>query len=109
MYLFYSVSVEACVFLTRTQYDTNRWTPGGNIMMVKSQDNGESWSQPQARASSDTAIAGGFDRVCIRYKLTVEPCSSRDATGRCACTFRLCDGCNMCWRRMDCCLFLHPF
>ena len=47
MYLFYSVSVEVCVFLTRTKYDTSRWTPGGNIMMAQSQDNGESWSQPQ--------------------------------------------------------------
>ncbi len=49
VYLFYSVSVEACVFLTRTKYDTSRWTPGGNIMMVKSRDGGASWSQPQAR------------------------------------------------------------
>ncbi len=51
MYLFYSVSVEVCVFLTRTKYDTSRWTPGGNIMMAQSQDNGQSWSQPQARLS----------------------------------------------------------
>ena len=49
MYLFYSVSVEVCVFLTRTKYDTSRWTPGGNIMMVRSQDGGASWSQPQVR------------------------------------------------------------
>ena len=50
MYLFYSVSVEVCVFLTRTKYDTARWTPGGNIMMVRSLDGGAFWSQPQVRS-----------------------------------------------------------
>ena len=49
VYMFFSVSVEVCVFQTRTKYGTTRWTPGGNIMLAKSNDNGETWTEPQAR------------------------------------------------------------
>ena len=47
VYMFFSVSVEECVFLRPTHYGTTRWTPGGDIMMVQSHDNGESWTVPQ--------------------------------------------------------------
>lgn len=47
VYMFFSVSVEECVFLRPTHYGTTRWTPGGDIMMVQSHNNGESWTRPQ--------------------------------------------------------------
>lgn len=47
MYMFFSVSVEACVFLHPTSYGTMRYTPGGDIVMVTSADSGHTWSEPQ--------------------------------------------------------------
>jgi Neuraminidase (sialidase) len=47
VFLFFSVSVEECAFKQRTKYGTQRWTPGGNIMMAHSDDNGDTWSEPK--------------------------------------------------------------
>ena len=47
VYMFFSVSVEECAFQKRTHYGTVRWTPGGDVMMVQSADNGETWTKPR--------------------------------------------------------------
>jgi hypothetical protein len=50
VFLFFSVSVEECAFKAPTKYGTHRWTPGGNILMTYSDDNGDTWSEPNVRA-----------------------------------------------------------
>ena len=52
MFLFFSVSVEECAFKAPTKYGTHRWTPGGNVLMVHSDDNGDTWSEPQVPLSA---------------------------------------------------------
>ena len=47
VFLFFSVSVEQCAFKQRTKYGTQRWTPGGNLMMAHSDDNGDTWAEPK--------------------------------------------------------------
>lgn len=52
MHLFFSVSVEQCAFSEKTQYGTQRWTPGGNLMTSQSTDHGVTWSTPRVRCSA---------------------------------------------------------
>ena len=70
MYLLFSVSVDECVFLRPTQYGTNRWTPGGDIMMAQSHDNGETWTEaqvwPHMRARGRRLEVGGVRYPCQR-------------------------------------------
>ena len=51
VYMFFSVSVDDCIFLAPTNYNTTRWSPGGDVMMTQSADNGITWSVPKVWAS----------------------------------------------------------
>lgn len=43
VHLFFSVSVKQCEFEAPTRYGNLRWSPGGSILQMKSQDSGETW------------------------------------------------------------------
>lgn len=64
MFLFFSVSVEECAFKAPTKYGTHRWTPGGNVMMAHSDDNGDTWSEPQVQAEP---VQTGFGNSSILH------------------------------------------
>jgi hypothetical protein len=58
VFLFFSVSVEECSFKAPTKYGTHRWTPGGNILMTYSDDNGDTWSEPKVPTRLSQTVCG---------------------------------------------------